>query len=124
MVACVIRTTGRTSPAEVLAGPSGLRRSGFTCEHCGQTFGDPWYRGPSGHLISIRKRIYRTDSICVECFFDAHIPSNYARREMYVDGIATRRPRLGVGWLDEHFAGRASALPPHQRTTCRRDYES
>ncbi|MCE5325670.1 MAG: hypothetical protein LLG01_04585 [Planctomycetaceae bacterium] len=60
----------------------------------------------------------------MECFFNAHIPLNYARREMYVDGVATRRPRLGVDWLDEQFAGRASALPPQQRTTYRRDYES
>ena len=90
----------------------------FTCEHCGQTFGDLWYRGPSGHVIRINGLLYRANDICVECFFDAHIPLNYARQEMYVGGIATRRPPLGIGWLDEHFIGRASVMPANQRTTC------
>ena len=96
--------------AEAEAPSTGPKDDPFVCEHCGQTIGDPMYSGPAGHSIEIGCRCYRTCEICVECFFDAHIPKGYVRREAYVGGVATERPPLGIDWLDERVWGRVEML--------------
>ena len=83
----------------------------FVCLCCKRRISDGFYRGPCGHTAMINGRKFRTFDLCLECFIDSHIPRDYIRREMYVAGNATRRPPLGIDWLDQRSMSLAESLP-------------
>jgi len=71
------------------------------CANCGEDTKLRTYTGPVGHRVVIASRRFRAHEVCLDCFIWAHIPKGYTRREKYVRGNATRRPSLGVPWLDQ-----------------------
>ena len=73
----------------------------FICEGCGEEIGDPRYMA---------------GGFCFGCRLDAWIPPDYAELELYTYDIiwghanATRRPPLGIRFLDEQRMTTAEML--------------
>lgn len=98
------------------------------CLNCGQDTKQRTFTGPGGHQVTVGRKRFRASEICVDCFFWSHIPADYAAREVYRGGNATRRPLLGVAWLDECRYRLTDALMgckrrPRLRTRVRRANE-